>query len=73
VEENVKQYKTCSKCKSLISFKPEETFWDERGSGYSTKLVRCSECGCINVVKHVEDYGLDVNNDSRFYKYTKTV
>lgn len=68
MEENIK---TCAKCKETFSFEPEEVFWDERGMGYATKLVRCTECGCINVVKHVEDYGADVNSDLRFYKYSK--
>jgi hypothetical protein len=68
VEEKVK---TCAKCKETFSFIPEDVFWDEHGSGYSTRLVRCSKCGCINVIGHVEDYGTDVNNDMRFYEYSK--
>jgi hypothetical protein len=71
VEHNAKQYKTCLKCKSSFEFEPEDTFWDEHGTGYSTKLVKCTECGCINVVEYIEDYGMNVNQDSRFYKYSK--
>ena len=59
---------TCKKCGSDFTFLPEECFWDEKGFGYSTKLVKCSDCGCINVVKHVEDYGFSkMNEDVRLY------
>ena len=64
-----KEHKECKKCKTIFSYTPDETFWDESGMGYSTKLIRCSECGCINVINHVEDYGFDVNNNKRFYEY----
>lgn len=38
----------CKKCKSVIRFKQEDTFWDESGYGYSTKLVKCPHCqNCI--------------------------
>lgn len=67
----VKQYKECKKCKSIFSYMPEDTWWDEKGSGYSTKLVSCLHCGCINVIKHNEDYGTDVNRDLRFYEYKR--
>lgn len=59
---------SCKKCHIDFVFKPEETFWDENGYGYSTKLVRCTSCGCINVVKHVEDYGFSkLNTDRRYF------
>lgn len=61
--------KTCSKCKEHFVFNPEDCFWDDKGFGYSTKLVRCPYCNSINVVKHIEDSSLDVNNDDRFYSY----
>ena len=49
-------------------FKPDECFWDEKGYGYSTKLVQHKDCGCINVVEHVEDYGFSrLNTDVRLY------
>ena len=58
----------CKSCKSSFSFKPDEAWFDEKGFGYSTKLVKCKNCGKIVVVKHMEDKGLDVNLDRRFYK-----
>lgn len=64
-----KEHNICKKCKKIFSYSPEDTWFDEHGSGYSTKLCRCSECGCINVIKHVEDFGNDVNRDLRFYEY----
>ena len=62
-----REHKECKKCKTLFSYSPEDVWWDDHGTGYSTKLVRCSECGCINVIQHNEDYGLDVNSDKRFF------
>ena len=61
-------YEECKKCRTIYSYTQEDTWWDERGYGYSTKLCKCPECGNINVVSHNEDFGLDVNNDARFYK-----
>ena len=58
----------CKKCNSSFLFKPDETWWDENGFSYSTKLVKCTECGCINVIKHIEDYGFSkMNTDVRLY------
>ena len=63
-----KNYCTCKKCKSSFKFKPDETFWDEHGTGYSVKLVKCPVCGCVNVVEHIEDYGFSKQNDDvRWY------
>lgn len=45
--------------------------YDENGYGYSTEIAICPECGHIEVVKFIEDYCLDVNNDLRFYEYKK--
>lgn len=45
--------------------------YDENGYGYSTEIAVCPECGHIEVVKFIEDYCLDVNNDLRFYEYKK--
>lgn len=59
---------TCKKCGSSFVFKPDECFWDENGCGYSTKLVHCVECGCVNVVEYIEDYGFSkTNTDRRLY------
>lgn len=62
----------CAKCGSHFIFKPDEVYWDEHGYGYSTKLVNCKKCGCINVVEHIEDYGFsNMNLDQRLYNYTR--
>lgn len=61
-------HKECSKCKEDFVYKPEETFWDEKGYGYSTLLVPCPYCKTINVIKYSEDISFDVNKDRRFYK-----
>lgn len=59
----------CKKCKTIFNFDLDDAYWDEKGYGYSTKLVRCKNCGCPNVIKHITDQNLDINNDPRFYKY----
>ena len=69
MEQRVILSKKCKKCKSKFSYTPEDTYWDENGYGYSTKLVKCPDCGCINVIKYDEDSGLDLNSDLRFYEY----
>lgn len=66
-ESSVQNSCKCKKCGKSFIFKPDDIWWDEKGFGYSTKLTKCKKCGCINVVKHIEDYSLDVNNDERFY------
>lgn len=45
----------CSKCKKSYSYLPTDAYFDERGYGYSTKLVNCPYCGVPNVIKHIED------------------
>lgn len=62
------EYKECKKCDVIFTYTSDEVWWDEKGYGYSTKLVKCPYCGCINVIQYNEDYGNDVNNDERFYK-----
>lgn len=59
---------TCKKCGKLFIYEPDDVWWDEKGYGYSTKLVQHKDCGCINVVEHVEDYGFSrLNTDVRLY------
>ena len=55
MEESSKNNKTCSRCGVNFIFRPEETWFDDKGYGYSTKLVRCPHCGQINIIKHIED------------------
>ena len=58
----------CKSCESNFVFKPDETWFDEHGTGYSTKLCRCPYCNKIVALRYIEDYGLDVNSDERYYK-----
>ena len=69
--DSLKMFQECKSCKTNFSFTSDECWWDEKGFGYSTKLVKCSKCGRINVVKHEVDYSMDVNNDERFYDYRR--
>lgn len=48
-------YVVCKKCGRLIEYKNTDTYWDESGCSYSTKLVDCKECGTPNVLKYEED------------------
>lgn len=67
-EDESKQNIQCKKCNSSFKYEPDDIFWDEKGYAYSTKLVRCSECGCVNVLGYVEDYGFSkLNTDRRLY------
>lgn len=56
----------CNHCKRLI-LKPDNVWFDEKGTGYSTLLGQCPHCKGIVVLKYIEDISLDVNNDKRFY------
>ena len=62
---------TCKNCNH--KFTSRKTFWNETGYGYSSKLARCPECGCITVVKIIEDYAVtmmgDLGLDPRYYEY----
>lgn len=59
----------CNKCDGTNEYNESDYFWDENGFGYSTELVRCKDCGCMIIVKVIEDNNLDVNNDKRYYRY----
>lgn len=61
--------KLCNKCDELFEYEEKDCIWDETGYGYSTKLVRCKECGCWNVIRVIKDVGFDVNGDDRFFEY----
>lgn len=59
----------CSKCKEEFDYDDRDTFFDEKGYGYSTKLVKCKNCNCINILNHYEDKSLNLNYDERYYNY----
>ena len=64
--ELIRSSKQCKKCKSKFDYTDTDTFWDYSGMT-DTKLVRCPNCGTINVVKYIEPIGLYVNSDQRYY------
>lgn len=64
----------CKKCGALITYEEEETYWDESGYMYSTKLVNCNKCKTPNVLKYeedswVSDYGSKCRNYNYFRKH----
>lgn len=58
--------KKCKKCKAIFQYMPEDTQWINHAS-YSAKVVTCTECGCVNVIKYTDASGLYVNIDGRYY------
>lgn len=57
----------CKKCDRLVIYDNNDSWWNENGCGYSTKLVKCPDCGSIIIVKYVEDEALNINYDERYY------
>lgn len=55
----------------MYMYDDSETFFDDYGYGYSTKLVKCKCCGKINIVRYYQDRAMKLNNDSRFYDYRR--
>ncbi len=65
-------YCKCKKCNESFVYESDDIFWDEKGMGYSAKLTKCKHCGCINVIKYIEDYGFGImNTDYRLYDYSR--
>ena len=54
------------KCKQCDSNKIKIK-WDESGYGYSVKLAVCEKCGRVTILKYIEDPGIDINGDLRWY------
>lgn len=65
--DNKEKHGHCKSCESEFIYQPEDMWFDDSGLGYSTRLTRCPFCNKIVVLGYIEDYGLDVNNDTRFY------
>lgn len=61
----------CKKCETNFIYYPQDVFFDDKGYGYSTKLVKCPECGCINIIRYMEDRSMKLNDDSRYYDYRR--
>ena len=57
----------CKKCHESFMFKPDDAHWIEQGM-YSEKVVKCPECGCINVVKYQDGFNQNPNFDRRYFK-----
>lgn len=51
----MEKFAICKKCGSLIKLSADNTYWDEKGYGYSTKLAICNECKTHNVLRYEED------------------
>lgn len=64
--------RTCAKCGKIIKYNyKKDTYFDNSGYGYSTRLVKCPECNTPNVLTHYEDRAMKLNNDRRYYDYRK--
>ena len=61
----------CFKCDT--EFNSSDYIYDESGTGYYTKLIKCPRCGRKIIVKNIEDYATkmmgDVGMDPRYYEY----
>lgn len=53
--DKLKKYIVCKKCGEIIELDSDNTFWDETGYGYSTKLTKCDKCNTYNVIKYEFD------------------
>lgn len=58
----------CRKCKEAFTYTNKDIKIHYH-VGYETKTVQCSCCKSFNIIGHRTQYGFDVNNDTRFYKY----
>ena len=66
-----KQYvEICPTCDERFYYTDEDVWFDNNGFGYSAKLVKCPRCGAVRRIKYYED-NLDINNDERFYNYSR--
>jgi predicted RNA-binding Zn-ribbon protein involved in translation (DUF1610 family) len=45
----------CNSCSSVFTYTSYDTWFDENGYSYSTKLTKCPECGKIVILKYIED------------------
>lgn len=70
IKQHKKIYKNKVECNSCGTFylTDDAIHFDEQGYGYSTKFCNCPECGKFIILKHIEDYGLNVNFDERYYE-----
>ena len=71
LEERKSNILKCSGCHNTMEYSEDETWIDDKGSGYSTKLIRCGCCQKINLIKYFIDENMNLNNDKRFYDYRR--
>ena len=71
IKKNQALEHTCVKCDSKIKYLRKDTYFDETGYGYSTRLLTCPYCNTPNVLRYYEDRAMKLNRDSRFYNYKK--
>ena len=55
MEQKKDEFTTCPKCGHLIKYHSNDTYWNEHGYGYSTKLINCSICEVPIVLEYEED------------------
>lgn len=46
----------CNSCESVFVYSQDNTWFDENGYSYSTKLTKCPKCGKIVILKYIEDF-----------------
>ena len=68
IQEQSHNSKKCTKCKENFIYLPDEVQWREFGT-YSAKITTCPYCGSVQIIKYENAFGLDVNNDDKFYSY----
>ena len=66
-----KHFDICPMCNETFFYSNNDTWFDEHNCGSSIKLVKCPRCGAVKRIKYYEDKNLDVNNDDRFYDYSR--
>jgi len=42
----------CSRCDQVFRYQESDAWWDYKSGGFDAKLVKCKECGQINIVKY---------------------
>lgn len=60
----------CKRCGNIYPLNKSKTWWDENGI-WSMKLSECPNCHKVNTVKFEIYHELDINNDERYYDYSR--
>lgn len=59
----------CKGCGFNFWYENKEAYFNDKGYGYSTKLIKCPSCGRPVILGYYEDRSMKLNNDSRYYDY----